>query len=161
MVSQSANKLWVVYERHGLPCIIDTGNETEELLGFGTEAKFRPAYGNEEVKPSAIWHPDKEKVALETIEDRRHSTLWVWQHKKGLRQFTQKDSLKALGMDGNTPELGIYLFISSIVGWKPAGLEFSVSFSVKQGEDFIDHDEQRILWNPETRRFSGLPPDSP
>lgn len=160
MVSRSPNKRWVVYERHGLPCLIDTGNETEELLGFGTEATFRPAYGNKEVKPSAIWHPDKEMVALEIIEDRRHGTIWVWQHKKGLRRFTQKDSLKALGMDGNAPELGIY-FISSIVGWKPEGLEFSVSFSVKQGEDFIDHDDQRILWNPETGRFSELPPRSP
>jgi hypothetical protein len=158
MVSQSANKRWVVYERHGLPCLIDTGNETEELLGFGTEATFRPAYGNDEVKPSAIWHPDKEMVALKIIEDRHHSTIWVWKHKEGLRQFTHKDVLKALGIDENL-ELGIH-FSSSIVGWKPEGLEFSVSFSIRQGENFIDHDEQ-ILWNPETGGFRKLPPGSP
>jgi hypothetical protein len=153
MVSRSANKRWVIYERHGLPCLIDTGNETEELLGFGTEAKFRPAYQNEEVAPAAVWHPEKEMVALEIIEDRRHSTIWVWEHKKGLRQFQHEDALKALGIANESAGFGIF-FLSSIVGWKPEGLEFSVSFSVKRNGEYIDYDDRRILWNPDSSVFA-------
>ena len=153
MVSRSANKRWVIYERHGLPCLIDTGNETEELLGFGTEAKFRPAYQNREVAPAAVWHPEKEMVALEIIEDRRHSTIWVWEHKKGLRQFQHEDALKALGIANESAGLGIF-FLSSIVGWKPEGLEFSVSFSVKRDGEYIDYDDRRILWNPDSSVFA-------
>ena len=166
MVSRSANKRWVIYERRGLPCLIDTGNETEELLGFGTEAKCRPAYlkfGTEakfmpaflnvEVAPAAVWHPEKEMVALGISEYRRHSTIWVWEHKKGLRQFQHEDALKALGIANESDRLGIY-FISSIVGWKPEGLEFSVSFSVKRNGEYIYYDDRRILWNPDSSVFT-------
>ena len=34
MVARSKNKRWVVYERRGLPCLIDTQTDTEELLGW-------------------------------------------------------------------------------------------------------------------------------
>jgi hypothetical protein len=33
MFARSANKRWVIYERRGLPCLIDTQTEPEELLG--------------------------------------------------------------------------------------------------------------------------------
>lgn len=159
MVSRSSNKRWVVYERRGLPCLIDTDNETEELLGFGTDAKFSPAYGNEEVAPMAVWHPRKEIVALDIIEDRHDSTIWVWVHKKGLRKFRHEDSIKAVGIDESAVlATGFY---SSIVGWTAGGLEFKVSFSVKQGERYIDFNDRRILWNPESGRFTELPDQSP
>ena len=155
MVSRSSNKRWVVYERRGLPCLIDTGNSTEELLGFGTEAKFRTAHGNEEVAPAAFWHPRKEMVALDMIEDRHHSTIWVWVHNKGLRQFRHEESTRALGFK-ESAEFGP-LFFSSIVGWTAVGLEFKVSFSVKLGEEYIDFDDVRILWNPVRDSFTALP----
>lgn len=155
MVSRSPNQRWVVYERRGLPCLIDTSNETEELLGAGTESKFRPAYSNNEVAPSAIWHPTKEWVAMEIIEHRDHTTIWVWEHKKGLRQFRCEDSATALGIKGPA-EFGIH-FASSIVGWTANGLEFKVSFAVKRGGEYIDYDDKRILWNPDLDRFSAIP----
>jgi HEAT repeat protein len=34
MFACSTNKRWVIYERRGLPCLIDTKTETEELLGW-------------------------------------------------------------------------------------------------------------------------------
>lgn len=33
MFARSSNGRWVVYERSGLPCLIDTTTDTEELLG--------------------------------------------------------------------------------------------------------------------------------
>jgi hypothetical protein len=157
MVSRSPNKRWVVYERHGLPCLIDTGNESEELLGAGAEVYFRPAYSNREVVPSAVWHPSKQLVALEIIEDRHHSTLWVWEHKKGLRQFQHKEVAKALGIKDAA---GFGIFFTSIVGWTAEELEFTITFSVQDGEESIDHDDRRILWNPVNGRFKALPDDA-
>src|SRR5262249_16199860 len=34
MFSKSPNGRWVIYERYGLPCLIDTTTESEELLGW-------------------------------------------------------------------------------------------------------------------------------
>ena len=39
MFACSANKRWVIYERHGLPCLIDTKTDTEELCGSSKQAK--------------------------------------------------------------------------------------------------------------------------
>jgi hypothetical protein len=155
MVSRSANKRWVIYERHGLPCLIDTGNNTEELLGFGTEAKLRAAYGNDEVAPVAIWHPKKEMVAMEIIEDRHHTTIWAWIHKKGLRQFHQQDVLKALGLEKQSGAVGIAFYLS-FVGWKSNGLEFNALFSIKQGGEYIDNNA-KLRWDPDQNRFTALP----
>jgi hypothetical protein len=40
MFSRSKNRRWVIYERYGKPCLIDTRNHTEELLGCEVEGKF-------------------------------------------------------------------------------------------------------------------------
>jgi hypothetical protein len=37
MFAQSNNRRWVAYERHGLPCIIDTATFTEELIGWSSD----------------------------------------------------------------------------------------------------------------------------
>src|SRR5439155_14491518 len=48
MFARSANKRWVIYERRGLPCLIDTHTETEELLGWSPNDKawLNPAWAN-------------------------------------------------------------------------------------------------------------------
>jgi hypothetical protein len=80
MFSRSKNRRWVVYERRGKPCLIDTRNHSEELLGSDTEGKFYPAYGNEPVAPSCFWHPKKEMVAMEILIFRWPREIWVWRH---------------------------------------------------------------------------------
>jgi hypothetical protein len=37
MFACSTNKRWAIYERRGLPCLIDTKTDTEELLGWPRE----------------------------------------------------------------------------------------------------------------------------
>jgi hypothetical protein len=49
------------------------------------------------------------------------------------------------------------LFLASIVGWKPEGLKFKVSFSVMRDGEYIDYDNKEILWNPESDRFTRSP----
>lgn len=144
MVSRSHGKRWVIYERHGLPCLIDTANGTEELLGFGGGGMLNAAYGNEEVTSSVVWHPKKDLVALDIIEGRKDSTVWVWVHGKGLRQFSRQETLKALGEPKGVHRPGG--FFTNIVGWKGDGLDFTVSFVVQEGEDYLDR-EATLRWN--------------
>jgi hypothetical protein len=64
MFSHSPNGRWIIYERRGFPCLIDTTTFTEELLGWS------PAYNRESEMPpwlfggnspigeeDARWHP--------------------------------------------------------------------------------------------------------
>lgn len=50
---------------------------------------------------------------------------------------------------------------SSIVGWKPEGLEFKVSFPVKRDGEFIDFDDRGIPWDPESGLFTATPSAKP
>lgn len=149
MVSRSRNGRWVVYERHGLPCLIGTQNETEELLGFvgGDDdyASFSPAWGNSEVAPATFWHPRKEMVALDIILGRKATEVWVWRHGPGLRKLTMVEMVKALGIPENEFH-GAGGFFVQIVGWKGDQLEFTVSYMAMKGDDFVDR-EATFRWD--------------
>src|SRR4051812_22444161 len=64
--SRSPNGRWVIYERYGSPCLVDTTTETEELLGWprkenGDIDMLVCAFGNEPIaEDQAVWHPSKE-----------------------------------------------------------------------------------------------------
>jgi len=148
MLSRSPSKRWVIYERHGLPCLIDATTMTEELLGFGSEAKMSAAYGNEEFGSSVQWHPKKDLVAMDMIRFRKLSLIWFWQHGKGLRQLSMAELCKAVGHAENDVA-GAAGFFTEIVGWKGEALEFTLSYSVIKGDDFIDHDA-KLQWNSAT-----------
>ena len=100
MFSRSPNKRWVIYERRGLPCLIDTETGTEELLGWTDQERpgwLAPAWGNGPLDDSAIWHPRAEAVALAMLLNRKESAAWVWKHGTGLRQLETEKVVKALG----------------------------------------------------------------
>lgn len=149
MVSRSRNGRWVIYERHGLPCLIDTQNETEELLGYvggdDVYASFSPAWGNSEVAPATCWHSRKELVALDILLGRKTSEVWVWRHGPGLRKLTMDEMVKALGVRENEFH-GAGGFFVQIVGWKGDQLEFTVSYMIMKGDDFIDR-EATFRWD--------------
>jgi len=152
MLSRSRSKRWVVYERFGLPCVIDTKNSSEELLGFGSEAKMSCAWGNRELAPTTQWHPKKDMVALEIIEGRKLSTVWLWIHGKGLRQLTWKEMAKALGHQEEEIAASAGFF-TEIAGWKGDNLDFSLTFTVKKGDNFVDH-EAKLRWSSATDKLS-------
>ncbi len=145
MLSRSKSKRWVIYERHGLPCLIDSTNGTEELLGFGTGGNLMAAWGNTEVAPTAIWHPKADMVALEILEGRKLSTVWVWSHGKALRRITDAEMVKALGyaQKAINPAGGFY---TSDCAWSGEKLRFEASFTVQKGDEYIDH-HARLLWD--------------
>ncbi len=47
-------------------------------------------------------------------------------------------------------------FYLSLVGWKSNGLEFDAWFTIKQGEEFIDH-KARLRWDPDRNSLTALP----
>jgi hypothetical protein len=154
MVSHSRNKRWVIYERYGLPCLIETRNMTEELLGYPSEAKMACAWGNEELAPTVIWHPRKDMVAMDMIVHRKLSTIWIWAHRKGLRQLSMDEMLESLGHKQDDVVGYAGLFAQS-EGWNGDSLDFSLSYTEMDGENFIEH-EAKLRWNPGTDRVSAL-----
>ena len=151
MLGRSKSKQWVIYERRGLPCLIDTKTLTEELLGFGGEAKMRCAYSNEALAPTVKWHPKKDMVAIEIIMGRKFSTLWIWVHGKGLKQLTFDEQAMALGHpNAIVASAGVF---ASISGWSGDSLDYALSYTVKSGEAAIDH-QAKLRWNTTTEKLT-------
>lgn len=150
MVSRSKSKRWVIYERHGLPCVIDTENSTEELLGFKPEgsASFSPAWGNGDVAPATFWHSKQDMVALDMLYGRKGSAVWIWRPGLPVRELGLAEVAKALGLkeDAIAPWAG---YFTEIKGWKSTALTFAVDYSVIQGEDQISHSAE-LRWDSAT-----------
>lgn len=138
MFSRSRSKRWVIYERHGKPCVIDTRNHKEELLGFGIDGNFMPAFGNAPLTQACHWHPKQEMVALDMLLFRRPGLLWVWRPAGGLRPFAIAELSKLLKPAGNGPS-GIPIQSVDFKAWKGTGLEFTVSYSVRTEEVSEEH----------------------
>src|SRR5438046_3905356 len=92
MFSRSQNGRWVIYERRGFPCLIDTTTYTEELVGWA------PVYNRKSEMPpwlvggnstngqdEALWHPTREAVALSVSTSRRATSVWIWEPKHGVQ----------------------------------------------------------------------------
>lgn len=152
MLSRSKSRRWVIYERRGLPCLIDTKNMTEELLGFPAEAQMSCSWGNAEVDSSVHWHPSKDMAAIDILEGRKHSTVWVWAHGAGLRKLDYGAQLKALGLkDGE--RYGPGGWFTEFTGWQGDQLTFDLSYAIQKGDDFSDHNAV-LAWDPITGTLS-------
>ena len=141
MLPHSSDGRWVIYERLGIPCLIDTKTETEELLGWAPELRdgwLASSWGNGETAGSVLWHGKKDIAALSMLLNRKESAIWIWQHPSGLRKIETDEIVKALGCrkDDMYFIAGFYL---GIKGWKGDELRFEVSYSTKKGDDFSDH----------------------
>lgn len=141
MFGRSPDRRWVLYERYGLPCLIDTRSKTEELLGWDPagryEGRLAAAWGNGTVERSVLWHPAKEIVALNITIGRKASTVWVWRHKKGIRKFEHHELRELVGYRDDEINGGAG-FYSDIDAWHGDELRISVDFGLKRGNKFID-----------------------
>jgi len=128
MVSASPSGRWIVYERYKLPCVIDSSNSTEELLGYESGSNLSCSWGNGPLADSLHWNPRKDMVAMDMLESRRSSSLWVWSDAAGLRQFTCDDLLKAATTSTDNVEGG-FGQTSEFVAWKGDALEFNFEYA--------------------------------
>ena len=136
MFSRSPNRRWVIYERLGLPCLIDTTTDTEELLGWPRDPSAiemlsaavgnQSLVGNAETGDSVTWHPSAEVVGFVIWQTRRADTVWIWQHKFGLRKLTRSELMKLLQPKGITEEPNP--LTAEIKEWNGDDLYVSVSW---------------------------------
>jgi hypothetical protein len=124
MFSRSPNKRWVIYERRRLPCLIDTRNHSEELLGWTPEHEqqlFRPRlWGgtfNSPLGDSVLWHPRKELVAFRMVSAGRSRPLamWAWQPRTGIRRLEYRKIDEATAYEADWK------------GWKGDELQFRLA----------------------------------
>jgi hypothetical protein len=137
MFSRSPNGRWVLYERRGFPCLIDTTTYTEELLGWA------PTYDRrEEMQPwvfgsnspieedGALWHPSKEAVALGVSISKRATSVWIWEHKHGVQKLTHSELVRLLHPKGKIDEPNP--INASFVKWKGDDLIVSVTWGMEE-----------------------------
>ena len=139
MLPTSSDGRWVIYERLGLPCLIDTKTGTEELLGWGPEDSagwLVSSWGNGETAGAVLWHDKNDIAALSIIVNRHESAVWIWRHQTGLRKIQENEILKALGRREDEISVGFY---TDIKEWRGDELRFEVSFSTRKGDDYSDH----------------------
>ena len=157
MFACSANKRWVIYERHGLPCLIDTKTDTEELLGWPRDETsglelFLPAIGNEALNELVSWHPDKKAVSLSILQSRRATTVWIWQHRFGLRKLQRSALIKLLHPKGVIEEPNP--ITAEIKGWKGDELHVSVGWGRDGNSAVVAWDLSKNSWRIVSRNES-------
>lgn len=147
MIARSPNKRWVIYERRGLPCLIDTRTGTEELLGWkeGDAASLDAAWGNGTLETSVRWHAAGDTAALSILLGRKASCVWIWRHQAGVRKLEMPEIVKALGIREKDVFLGGGFF-TEVKEWKGDELRFEVTFSTARKEEMIEH-TATLGWN--------------
>ena len=156
MFSRSPNGRWVIYERRGFPCLIDTTTYTEELLGWS------PVYNHESEMPpwmfgsnspiddnEALWHPQKEAVALSVGISRRATTVWIWEHQHGVEKLNRSELIKLLHPKGKTDEPNP--LTTEIKGWNGDELLVSVEWG---SEPVIGKAE--VAWNVSQHKWRAI-----
>jgi hypothetical protein len=146
MFSRSPNDRWIIYERRGFPCLIDTTTYTEELVGWA------PVYNrNSEMPPwifggnsaieqgEALWHPTKEAVALSVSVSRRATSVWIWEHKHGVQKLNRSELIKLLHPKGKIEEPNP--ITAEFKEWKEDDLLVSVGWGLE------DEGGAVIAWN--------------
>ena len=148
--SRSRSKRWVIYERHGKPCVIDTRDHSEELLGADAEANFLPAYGNALLTEYCHWHPKQDLVALDVLIFRRPRLLWVWRPGAGLRSFGIEEITKLLKPAGAGQAVHQVQRLD-FKRWKGADLEFTAGYFLSEGKADESEDRTALLrWESAT-----------
>lgn len=138
MFVRSPNGRWVVYERYHFPCLIDTHNETEELIGWQELHNNWPFYGNHPITDSVIWHEKEEMAAIEIMVSRRETTVLVWKHGTGVVQFDEEKASDLVDPNRNQPAISF----AGILKWQ--GDELLVEMSD------VDDNSFAIAWNVKT-----------
>jgi hypothetical protein len=147
MFVRSPTQRWVIYERYGLPCLIDTQTGTEELLGWKGDriGWLDAAWDNATLESSVAWHPKKEIAALSIILNRKASTLAFWQHRAGLRLVQPTAITRALGFreDDFHSAGGFY---TEAKGWKGDEFQFEAHFTTRRKGEYVDR-TALLAWN--------------
>jgi hypothetical protein len=146
MFSRSPNGRWILYERRGFPCLIDTTTYTEELVGwspvYNHDSEMPPWFfgGNTPIgQEEALWHPTKEAVALSVSISRRATSVWIWEHKHGVQKLNRSELIKLLHPKGKIDEPNP--ITAEFKEWKGDDLLVSVEWGLE------DEGGATVAWN--------------
>lgn len=133
MLPRSSNRRWVVYERRGLPCLIDTRNGSEELLGWSPDSRawLLCALGNEALDRCVDWHPSREAVAMGVLLHRKASTVWIWHHPRGLSKIAIDDFTKLLDPGDRKVIMPAGFFVDG-GGWNGERYEMELTCQIEE-----------------------------
>ena len=158
MFSRSPNGRWIIYERRGFPCLIDTTTSTEELLGWpastGRNSEMPPwIFGSNSPigQDEALWHPTKEAVALSASTSKRATTVWIWEHKHGIQKLNRSELIKLLKPKGEFDEPNP--MTAEIKEWQGDDLLVHVSWGRDWKEKGNIVGDAVIAWNVETHQW--------
>jgi hypothetical protein len=143
--SRSPSKRWLVYERRSLPCIIDTENDTEELVGW-EQSQFmeRPNFG----PMDTLWHPHGDMAAFQLGIGKRDTAVWIWRPGKQVVLLDTEAFLPLLGGE-IAPWAGTDC---KSISWKGRDLLVDYTYEIPKGED-AEVWTARAQWNPETAQL--------
>jgi len=91
----------------------------------------------------ALWHPSKEAVGLRVATSRRATSVWIWEHKRGVQKLTAAEMIKLLHPKGKVEEPNP--ITAEIKEWKGDELLVSVTWGVEEevgatiGWNLADH----------------------
>ena len=158
MFSRSPNGRWILYERRGFPCLIDTTTSTEELIGWSSaynrDSEMPPWLfgGNSPIgQDEALWHPTKEVVALSISISKRATSVWIWEHKYGLHKLTRPEMVKLLHPKGEIDEPNP--LNADIKEWKGDDLLVGVNWGRDWKEKGNIVGDAVVAWNLETHQW--------
>jgi len=158
MFSRSPNSRWVLYERRGFPCLIDTTTSTEELIGWSSaynrNSEIPPWWfsGNSPIgQDEALWHPTKEVVALSVSISKRATSVWIWVHKYGLHKLTHPEMVRLLHPKGEIDEPNP--LNAEIKEWKGDDLLVGVNWGRDWKEKGNIVGDAVVAWNLETHQW--------
>jgi hypothetical protein len=92
----------------------------------------------------------KEMATISMIEDRHHTTVWVWVHGKGLHILTTSKLLDAVLEKGEHAGVATY---GDFAGWNGDNLDLKLEYSARKDGDYFSH-EARLRWNGATGKLS-------
>ncbi len=149
MFARSADGRWVIYERLGHPCLIDTKSGTEELLGWNSEGGLGVilcSIGNSPVEDSVLWHPKAEQAGINFFQGRKESSVGYWEHGKGLTELKRKEILGALKLtEESVFDAGG--FYTELVRWDGADLVVRVYYVVRvEGSEEFPAYRAELAW---------------
>jgi hypothetical protein len=143
-VSISPNGRWIIYDRLGLPCLVDVQTQSEEMLGMESADREGRYWGNPE---SVLWHPSREAAAIPLATRRGTACLVAWGHRTGTRVLHKETVLKLIEKRRFKPNYMTSSFSEEKLKWRGDKLLVPVAFS-NETADESDH-VATVLWNPE------------
>src|SRR5947199_7896497 len=96
--------------------------------------------GNNPIGPEeALWHTTGDAVALGVALSRRATSVWIWEHKRGVEKLTHSGLVQLLHPKGNIDEPNPIR--AEMKEWKGDDLLVSVTWGLE------DEGSATIAWN--------------